>query len=463
MKVFLTIYGWLGIVFFCSFFTDDHWTDPNENLWTKVYQQQDGALDFSLNMKSFPNISESSWIELQVTNNTSHPIQITNAHYKLELHAYDLYGELITEGFFSSSDPSEIFPLNESINPFDLPELPSGDLFESERISALCTTLLGVPNNIKYEVQGKFEFFLEINDGQRQQIRIRDFPLSFSWWAPRKAELAILLSDLRAELKAPSADGLASTKLLAKLDMPDIEQQISDEEVLKALDLRQNYRDGRPAIARFMAEHYSRKEAIADYYQTALINRDHRIIADLMQNPSLLKRKHHDALLAWIPSAGASTKFRLLKILHQHRNAILTENISVSLSAHIQELYGDLLLVRPNELTKRELVSWAAAVEMWSYTGDPEAIQYIQPFLKNHSKILESALLMDTNSTSIPKARRVDEFAMESILRIQGATLFEFYTEKGFAPPYLDGTAEMQIATIRKQVIRDYKTTIALP
>ncbi|NNE29009.1 MAG: hypothetical protein HKN16_05210, partial [Saprospiraceae bacterium] len=123
MKAFVTIQGWIAVFLCFSFLIDNHGPSGQMNDWSTLVSAQEGKLQLDLKIREFPNIGEEEWINLQLNNDYQKTLDITNARMEVRIMAVDQNGKKITEGFFSSEDPSEIFNLPSSISPFDSPQI----------------------------------------------------------------------------------------------------------------------------------------------------------------------------------------------------------------------------------------------------------------------------------------------------------------------------------------------------
>ena len=280
----------------------------------------------------------------------------------------------------------------------------------------------------------------------------------FYWSELNDTDYNNIVADCKNKLKHPSHSTFEVYRLSDLLGIPDIEKSLSVDELLTGLALRRNVADGRQAIAELLANSYSGEDLVQTYYEDHCKGRDYRILEDLKTHPALWSKKFLPHLLSWFETANNSTKFRILETLYTFRSVWEDKTEIVDrLSAIIASNFGDIIKSEPHQLDQRALVSWAAAAQMWSFTADKKAIAYLIPFLSNNKAILGSELLLDHNSYSRPRPIRVNEVAIESILKLEGKDLDKVYKEAGFRPPYLHGEAPIIIEKIRKELIQDWQ------
>ena len=445
----------LGILIL-SFYSMNWISDNEINNWDIVYEESNGHIGFAFKMKKSPNLSDKSWMNIEVINETGEALKIVNAMYKVELQGINHKGKITSEGFFKSVNPSEIFDLPFSPNPFEEATLPIGINIESARLSTLCASILGHTNSVQ-TVHGDFQFYLELEGKHRYVLAPEHIEFRFEWQPLNGENFSETITEINYLLRNPSGQSFEIHRISDLLAIPGIHKQLDPLTLLTGLGLRRDSREGRQVIAKFIANHYSNHKSVEKYYQEHILKQDYRILTDFKHQPTLWSADNLDDMLNWLKTANNSTKFRLLEALNENR--ILwqkDEEIIKSLSKVIENRFEYLLKADPKLLDQRELVSWAAAAHMWSMTGDQESIIFLLPFLENKKSIIGTELLLDPNSYELPRASRVCDVALEAILRVQGKDLEKIYKSAGYNPPYLYGEAPIVVEKIRNDLIRDF-------
>ena len=161
------IYGIGVIAIICYSFI---WKTDNSNKdWKLIHTESIGPITFALQLKPLSNLADSSWISIEVINETGEPLQISNAKFSVALSGINEKGKVVSEGFFESANANDIFNLPSSPNPFEETKLPEGRLVESHRMSTLCGAILGYTKK-PLKVTGELNFFLELQGKHRYFI-----------------------------------------------------------------------------------------------------------------------------------------------------------------------------------------------------------------------------------------------------------------------------------------------------
>ncbi len=445
----------IGILVLCLY--SMNWVTDNElDHWDTVHRESNGQIHFSFKMKKNPNLADKSWMNIEVINETGEALKIISAMYKVELQGINQKGKIISEGFFRSANPSEIFNLAFSPNPFEEATLPTGKIQESKRLSTLCASILGHADELQ-TVHGNFQFYLELEGNHRYVVAPENIEFRFEWMPISEKNMAQVFTEINYLLRNPSGENYEIHRVSDLLGIPGIHKTLDPLTLLTGLGLRRDLRDGRQIIAQFIAEYYVKNKDVQNYYSEHILKQDYRILIDFKHHPELWTTENLQDLLDWLKLANNSTKFRLLEALNEKRTVWQKdEQIVKTLSNVVETKFEFLLKSKPELLDQRELVSWAAAAHMWSMTGNQEAIPYLIPFLKNKKSIIGTELLLDPNSYDLPRANRVCDVALEAILRVQGKDLEKTYKSAGYKPPYLYGEAPIVVEKIRNDLIRDF-------
>jgi len=434
-----------------------NWTTDSElDNWDTIHAQSNGMLDFSFKMKKQPTLADHSWINIEIKNETGEALKIVNAMYKVELQGINHKGKVTSEGFFKSSNPSEIFDLPFSPTPFEEAILPKGTISESERLSTLCASILG-PVKTPETVHGTFQFYLELEGKHRFVVAPEHIEFRFDWMPLSDEDRLQINTEINYSLRNPSSENYEVHRISDLLSIPGIQKDLDPLSLLTGLGLRRDLREGRTIIAQFLAEHFSNHSDVKEYYKEHLAKQDYRILTDFKNHPELWSSEQLPQMISWLQSANNSTKFRILEAINERHSDWQKDNSTVNkLSEVVEDNFENLLKSKPELLDQRALVSWAAAAHMWSMTGNEKAIPYLLPFLENRTSILGSQLLLDRNSHNLPRANRVCDVALEAILRVQGKDLEKTYKSAGYRPPYLYGEAPIVVEKIRNDLIRDF-------
>lgn len=441
----------LGLILITSMVAN---SDPNTENWETIHSFSNGPLTFALKIKKAPNLSEKSWISIEVINETGEVLVIKNAHYKVELQSASENGKIVSEGYFQIADPAELFNLESAPTPVETFLLPKGVTAESDRITALCGTILGYTKE-PLEIYGNFDFYLELEGNHRYVIAPETMEFSFFWEPMSASQEEAAVSDLNYLLRNPSGNSFEAHRLRDLLSISSIDKKINTEVLLTGLGLRRDKNAGRHVIAEFLDTHFAKSRMVKDYYAEHIAERDYRVLEDLKNSRELMIRNYVEPMVDWLQIANNSTKYHLLETLYEHRNAWpKSKDVSQTLSSIVLDNFGEILLTFPEEMNHSELVSWAAAAHMWSLTGDKNAMKDIQPFLSCEKTILGPDLMLDYNSFGLPRPNRVCDVALEAILRLQGADLEKAYESAGYRAPYHYGEGPIVIKRVRNELIQ---------
>jgi hypothetical protein len=410
--------------------------------WTTVTVFNEGELIVRLRVRQRASLADENWIGFDFENRSNNAIVMwpCDMHYHIDSERYNLRtGVLISSGGLAFGGCVDLFPDAWEDGTGEPIVLAPGvtTVFESpsDQVASL-----GLPGRDGLLVSADVHFRLVLR--QRDQFGV---PFTFEWVDPSEVELAELRDRLRRllkELPSPHSFHRFHRRVHVLLSELEIGGTLTSAELLSALDRAKD-----PLKRKVLAEHIARTRTddpvVAEYYRTAIREKNGKAIHDLAVPPGFWQDDFLEPLLAICEADGWNLGYNAMQALVNHRDRWKdSARVPSRLSAAVMEAYP-VLSRQPDELSGRELRSdWKQAVRILVQTGDPQAYSTLCPFLDCRMPVanLDRWVTPVLFPSSVPPLR-VCDVALDAVLTLTGYSVGQVYkeaaAERGF-PSHLD-------------------------
>lgn len=423
-----------------------------EKHWITIEEEDFEELSLALKILHQPSLADEEWINVIINNKTEKDFLIRKARYQVNCSVFEKGGDLVSQGTFTSNNSNEFLDDIEA-NLLSEELIKQGTSTISQYPSAYGAAILKMPKDKYYKVKATIFLSLDLVGEQNMSIQWEDINFEFDWYRPNEQKMKGIQNRLQKLLQTPQIHPYHHHTLTTLLQIDEISEKISLQQLITAKEKRHDFADGRIAIIRHLNDKFKDDQMLKDHYFEKIKNHDVYGVNDLVEATDIWDKRYLTPLHAWYNKANIGIMFRIMDILYPRSAKWKKENISRALSDTLLAKHGGILFAVPDNLSDQDFIRWSSLAAILGKTGDPNAVGILCPFLSCKRQVLSQDIQIDPESTALPRPYRAKDLALDAILRLQDKELDSEYSKAGFKPPYYYGEIYIVTDRIRNQMI----------
>ncbi|PHS10677.1 MAG: hypothetical protein COA78_10985 [Blastopirellula sp.] len=431
--------------------------------WQSIQCGRVGDLTVRLLVKQQASLADEDWIAIEFDNQSGQDIKIDRVSYRIKSVRNNLEtDELVSSGGMASGNDHALFPQAWKTTPVAPRIVRPGVYRMIDHPSLYSSALLGLPQKSGWLVKAEVSVSLSIDKKVYKFDKYDGFDrteFEFQWLYPNAAEFKQMQVRLKSLLGNPRNKVQHAYILHTLLEIPEVAQTVSVQELLAALSTRTGAFTGRDYVLRYLNKAHSEDKLVISHFRNHLLARDKRVLEDLSRAPDIWAPEFLELLMKRLEEDQSSVRdiFDILRLRGkpQKSDAKLAQRLSAALEKHGWK-------VDSNSKQQPSAAVLASRIKMLGNTHDRNLVNKLTPFLDDKTETL------DPNRLSQPYFRlpplRVCDNALESILTIlDGITGLAYQEEGGGLTinfPSRSKSAE-DISAVRDKMIITLKARLA--
>ncbi|HWB59118.1 MAG TPA: hypothetical protein VG733_06490 [Chthoniobacteraceae bacterium] len=308
--------------------------------------------------------------------------------------------------------------------------LPAGKLAPGvttfEKASKGVGMNLGLPPRDGYVIDVVAHCEVHLSDGEAFSTPKEGVKFQMEWVYPSPAEIEDARKEVRPLLENPVRNDSQLSRLGALLDITEVSDSLTVDELLSALKSRPSRADGRDLIAQQIARRFGNDPKVVAYYLGELSTDDQGVMSDLAQFP-IWDRSWIPPLVEKFEKKGDSDA---LGILGKYRKDWGADKGIVSRLSKALLKYRPLLSEKTSSLEGNGAVGWERNAYEAGVIGDPALIPILAPALDD-TRVLKRPMSAEYPPDSV---FRICDPALMAILMILDGNDAAAFKQAGVDP-----------------------------
>lgn len=290
---------------------------------------------------------------------------------------------------------------------------------------------LGLPPQDGYLVDITVQCEAHLSDGQVFSTPKEGVQFQLEWKYPTPAEIEEAKKRTKTLLANPEWKFDYAYGLTALLEIKEVADSLTVDELLSNLNSRRGSLDGRDLVVGMIAQRFTDDPKVVSYYLERISANDQTAMSDLYRNPKIWNPAWIEALVANYEEKG---DFAALSVLGLHRKDWGADIAPAIAGVFIKN--DPLLGKKPASLSGHELYEWGNHAAVAGMIGDKSLIPLLAPALDD-TRVLERPMTaMDLpNSVSV---YRICDKALSAILTILDGNAEAAFKQAGVDPESRD-------------------------
>jgi hypothetical protein len=430
--------------------------------WQTTVLFTDELFEARLLVRTQASFADETWLALEFENKTDVPLELKHVSVSTHRRDFDLASgrPLSSSSLFSGQ--SDLFS--------EHPPMPRGQIYRKlaprqtlrcERMpSDYSAALLGLPHpngrRIEADILIRIEPFFKDN---------RRIPFSFEWLYPDEAGIERAEARLRSLLAERDPRTSANYLTNALLEVQRIRQEISVEELLRAVELRHHEPQAmnRTYVLKAIDRHYPKNPQVTEFYRRGLEAGQAAAVYDLEQMRSVWHGGYVESIVRMVEKETDRNRF-MLRVLDRNPVDWATRpEVPARLFDALRKIYADVP-DDPRKAVDNTLQRWTYMADELRQTRDARVIPLLALGLDDRRKLLkDEELARSSGFGQRSRPQRVCDVALDHLLTVLDGSAEDGYAQSAFGANrgLPKAVTPAEAAEIRDTMITALKTRLA--